>query len=43
MLKPEKSEKHIKSVEEIFPKDLKTNEIKKELNDIKIREEKLKE
>ena len=43
VLKPEENKEEIKSVEQIFPKVMRTNEIKNEINDIKIWESKIKE
>ena len=43
VLKPEENKEEIKSVERLFPKVMRTNEIKNEINDIKIWETKIKE
>ena len=42
-LKPEGNKEDIKSIEGIFPKDMKTNEIKHEMYEIKKWEEKIKQ
>ena len=42
-LKPEGNKEDIKSIEGIFPKDMKTNEIKHEIYEIKKWEEKIKQ
>ena len=41
-LKQEKNKEDIKSIEKIFPKEMKTNEIKNEIDEIKKWEEKIK-
>ena len=43
VLKPEENKEEIKSVERLFPKVMRTNEIKNEINDIKIWESKIKD
>ena len=43
VLKPEENKEEIKSVERLFPKVMRTNEIKNEINDIKIWGSKIKE
>ena len=42
-LKPEENKEDIKSVEGIFPKEMRTNEIKNEIDEIKKWEEKIKQ
>ena len=42
VLKPEENKEDIKSIEESFPKDMRTNEIKNEIYEIKKWEEKIK-
>ena len=41
-LKPEENKEEIKSVEEIFPKEMRNNESKNEIDEIKKCEEKIK-
>ena len=42
VLKPEENKEQIKSIEEIFSKDMRANEIKNEIYEIKIWKEKIK-